>query len=84
MREIDILNFLLNLSPESKATYDFHQDLLFAIQTKKIDRLNHFLEIKHPLISPELQTPFQTFKTSQSYIENTLTTAYTNGTIEGI
>ncbi len=47
MREIDILNFLLNLSPE-------------------------------------FQTAFQTFKTYQSYIENTLTTSYTNAPIEGI
>ena len=36
MREIDILNFLLDLSPELKATYDLYQDLLFAIQTINI------------------------------------------------
>ena len=84
MREIDILNFLLDLSPELKVTYELYQDLLFAIQTKNIDRLNHLLETEHPLISPELQTAFQTFKTYQAYIENTLTTPYTNGPIEGI
>ncbi|MTO53157.1 ISL3 family transposase, partial [Turicibacter sanguinis] len=37
-----------------------------------------------PMISPELQTSFQTFKTYTSYIYNTLTTPYTNGPIEGI
>ena len=36
MREIDILNFLLDLSPELKVTYDLYQDLLFAIQTINI------------------------------------------------
>ena len=46
--------------------------------------MNHLLDTKHPLISPELQTAFQTFKTYQAYIENTLTTPYTNGPIEGI
>ena len=84
MREIDILNFLLDLSPELKSTYDLYQDLLFALQTKNLDRFNHLLEIEHPLISPELQTAFQTFKMYQSYIKNTLTTPYTNGPIEGI
>ncbi len=57
MREIDILNFLLDLSPELT---------------------------EHPQISLELQTAFQTFKTYQSYLENTFTTPYTNDPIEGI
>ena len=84
MREIDILNFLLDLSPELKATYDLYQDLLFALQTKNLERFHHLLQAKYPLISPEFQTAFQTFKTYQSYIENTLTTSYTNAPIEGI
>ena len=36
MRKIDILNFL-DLSPKMKTTYDLYQDLLFALQTKKLD-----------------------------------------------
>ncbi len=84
MREIDILNFLLDLSPELKATYDLYQDLLFTLQTKNLTRFNHLLETDQPLISPELQTAFQTFKTYTSYIYNTLTTPYTNGPIAGI
>ena len=84
MREIDILNFLLDLSPELKATYDLYQDLLFALQTKNLERFNHLLETEHSLISPEFQTAFQTFKTYQSYIKNTLSTHYKNGLIEGI
>ena len=54
MHEIDILNFLLDLSPELKVTYELYQDLLFAIQTKNIDFFNHLLETENPLISPEL------------------------------
>ena len=54
------------------------------LYTKHFNRLNHLLDTEHPLISPELQTAFQTFKTYQAYIENTLTTPYTNGPIEGI
>ena len=83
-REIDILNFLLGLSPELKATYDLYQDLLFTLQTQNLERFNHLLQPKHPLISPEFQIAFQTFEIYQSYIENTLTTPYTNGRIEGI
>ncbi|MTL80909.1 ISL3 family transposase, partial [Turicibacter sanguinis] len=69
---------------ELKATYELYQDLLFAIQSKNVNRFNHLLETEHPMISPELQTSFQTFKTYTSYIYNTLTTPYTNGPIEGI
>mgnify|MGYP003070715196 CR=1 FL=1 len=76
MREIDILNFLLDLSPELKSTYDLYQDLLFALQTKNLDRFNHLLEVEHPLISPELQTAFLTFKTYQCYMENTFSIHY--------
>ena len=36
MREIDILNFLLDLSPELKATYDLYQDLLFRSLNQKL------------------------------------------------
>ena len=72
MREIDILNVLFDLSTELKATYNLYQDLLFALQTKNLDRFNHLLQAEHPLISPELQT----FNTYQPYIKNTLTTPY--------
>ena len=58
MREIDILNFLLDLSPELKATYDLYQDLLFALQTKNLERFHHLLQAKYPLISPEFQNRF--------------------------
>ena len=44
MREIDILNFLLDLSPELKATYDLYQDLLFTLQTKNLERLNDLIQ----------------------------------------
>ena len=80
MREIDILNVLFDLSPELKSTYNLYQDLLFALQTKNLDRFNHLLQAEHPLISPELQT----FNTYQPYIKNTLTTPYPHGPIEGI
>ncbi|MBP3908628.1 MAG: hypothetical protein J6D33_06840, partial [Turicibacter sp.] len=47
MREIDILNFLLDLSPEFKATYELYQDLLFPLQTKNLERFNHcILQVK--------------------------------------
>ena len=46
--------------------------------------MKHLLETEHPLISPELQTAFQTFKTYHPYITNTLIIPYTNGPIKGI
>ena len=62
MREIDILNLLLDLSPELKATYDLYQDLLFALQTKNLERFHHLLQAKYPLISPEFKPLFKRLK----------------------
>ena len=58
--------------------------LTFRSSNKKLRSIQSLTWIEHPLISPELQTAFQTFKMYQSYIKNMLTTPYTNGPIEGI
>lgn len=63
MREIDILNFLLDLDAELKATYHLYQELLLALQTQNLERFNYLLQKEYPLISPEFQTAFQSFKT---------------------
>lgn len=84
MHGIDILSSLLDLSSELKATYNLYRDLLFTLQTKNLNRLNHLLKTEHPQISPELHTDLQTFKMYQPYIKNTLSTPYTNGPIEEI
>ena len=84
MREIDVLNFLLDLSPELKSSYNLYQDLLLAIQNKNIERFNYLLKQDYSLISSELQTAFKTFQNYAPYIQHTLTTPYTNGPIEGI
>ena len=62
MREIDILNFLLDLSPELKATYDLYQDLLFALQTKNLERFNYLLKTEHSLISLNFKQLFKPLK----------------------
>ena len=41
----------------------------FRSSDKNLKRFNHLLETEHPLVSPEFQTAFQTFKTYQSYIK---------------
>lgn len=44
--EIDILKFLLDLCRELKLIYDLYQELLFALQTKNIERFNYLLSLE--------------------------------------
>ena len=60
-------------------TTTYQSTYCFKHLIRQIDILNFLLEL-----SLEFQIPFQTFKTYQAYIENTLITPYTDGPIEGI
>ena len=66
-------------SPMLLNTTTYQSIYCFKHLIRQIDILNFLLEL-----SPEFQIPFQTFKTYQTYIENTLITPYTDAPIEGI
>ena len=84
MREVDIVNFLLEQNPSLKASYQLYQDLLYCCDTKDFERLS--LIIKHPnaLLSTYMKTCIKTIKKYFPYINNTFSCSYTNGIIEGI
>ena len=84
MSQRDIVDFLINLDPELKATYDFYQSILYAITIRSVDAFNLALQEATPLISDYMKTSLNSLKSYQHYVHNLLESNYTNGLIEGI
>jgi len=84
MREIDIINYLLDLDPELRASYDLYHAIRFCIKTKDIKKLNNVIYDSNQQISNYMKTSVKTAKKYMEYIENTLNYEYTNGILEGI
>lgn len=84
MREIDIINYLLALDPELKASYELYQHVRFCIQNKNLNLLkNVFVDKKH-IVSDYMKTAIDTIRKYIDYVENTLKYDYTNGVLEAI
>jgi len=84
MREIDIINYLLDLDPELKATYQLYHDFRFCIQTKNFNLLNKLITNCDDNISDYMKTSIKTIKKYIDYVDNTLKYGYSNGVLEGI
>jgi len=84
MREIDIVEFLLDQSPELKACYQLYQNMKTAIKLKDVTLLDEVLSTDEPLLSKYMLTSLKTIKKYRKYIVNMLNSKYTNGIIEGI
>ena len=46
MREVDIINYLLDTSPEIKASYELYLDVRHCVQTKNYELLIDFITTK--------------------------------------
>lgn len=79
-----IIDYLLNLGNEYKATYQFYQDFLFAFDQKDFVLFQEILMNAPMGLSSYMKTSLRTLKKYQSYVENTFLHPYTNGPIEGI
>ena len=82
MTEVDIVDYLLNLSPELTASYNLHQNILYAIQTKNYNLLETTLNHDYGSISKYMKTSVNTLKEFLPYIKNTLENSYNNGVME--
>ena len=82
MTEVDILDYLLNLSPELTASYNLYQNILYAIQTKNYNLLETTLNHDYGSISKYMKTSVNTLKEFLPYIKNTLENPYNNGVME--
>ncbi len=84
MREIDIINYLLDLDPELKATYELYHNVRGCVNNKDFDLLNQALKENINNVSDYMKTSIKTIKKYMDYVHNTLNYDYTNGILEGI
>lgn len=82
MTEVDIVDYLLGLSPELKASYNLYQNLLYALQNKDYEILQNVLNDNYGEISTYMKTSVNTLKEFLPYIKNTLENTYSNGVME--
>ena len=80
----EIIDFLLALDPELKATYDFYQTIKQTIKLHNFEAFHHAIQHPSDLLSTEMKTALKTLTNYQDYIKNTIETLYTNGVLEGI
>lgn len=78
-----IVDYLLGLGEEFQATYQFHQDLTYAIQKKDFDLFQACLATIPDGLSSYMKTSVRTLKKYSPYVENTFRYLYSNGPIEG-
>ena len=84
MREIDIINYLLDISPELKASYELYHDVRHCVQSKNYELLMDVITKGKSYVSDYMKTSINTFIKYKDYINNSLTYNYTNGVLEGI
>lgn len=84
MREIDIVEFLLEQSDELKDSYELYQNIKTAIKLKSSTLFDISLNSASSKVSNYIQTSIKTAKKYKNYIFNMLNSNYTNGVIEGI
>src|SRR5699024_4560532 len=84
MREVDIIDYLLDLDPELEASYKLYHSIRFCIKTNNFDLLKMHLKQSNDQVSEYMKTSIKTMKKYIDYVENTMKYRYTNGVIEGI
>ena len=62
MTEVDIVDFLLNLSLELTSSYNLYQNILYAIQNKDYNLLETILNHDYDSISKYLKISINTLK----------------------
>lgn len=83
MRELDIVDHLIRLSPSFSATYWLYQELLHSL--KSSDPVSFFSALEHPdpSISDHMKKSVRSLLNNRSGIVNSMTLPFSNGPIEG-
>ena len=84
MREVDIVDYLLDQNKELKATYYFYQDIYYSIRTRNINEFKRQINKEYNNLSNYMETSLKTLIQHQGYIINSLKEKYSNGVLEGI
>ena len=81
--ERDIVNYLTSLDNQFEETYQIYQDLLYAFQNNDFTVLETTLKQNYNNNSEYMKTSIKTLKNYLEYINNTFSTGYHNGYVEG-
>lgn len=84
MRPMDIVDALLDLSPELKASYDLYHGVRIAIKNQDFHQLQLICQKHKSTVSTYMKTSIRTLEKYADYVQNTLEYAYTNGILEGL
>lgn len=84
MSEAEIINYLLDLDPELKASYSLYHKIRYYLKTKDFNSLNTLIHSNNDGISNYMHTSIRTLRKYIDYINSALVFGYTNGTLEGI
>ncbi len=84
IREIDIIDYLLDLDPVLEASYRLYHDVRYSIQAKDFLLLKKVLNEPNNLVSDYMKTSIKTINKYIDYVGNALRYGYTNGVLEGI
>ena len=60
MTEVDVVNYLLDISPELKQTYNVYQDLLYSFKNNDKNKLEIILSSKYEHLSDYMKTSLKT------------------------
>ena len=83
MRECDVVQYLISLDPQLKATYELYQDLLHAMKKRDPDHLFNACRNAGENISEFMKKSVRTLLENEQGIRNALKYSYSNGVIEG-
>ena len=83
MTEIDVVDYIINLSTELKSTYYKYQELLYSIKEKNFNSFLFALNTVDNSISDYMKTSIKTLIQFKDKIQNTFNNNLHNGFIEG-
>lgn len=81
--QTSVVDFIVDLDPELRVTYDYYQRLLFAIDKKKTALLNSLLKNPPNGISEKMDTARKSLLKFLPSLLTCLETSHSNGQLEG-
>ena len=84
MSQEDMVNTMTSCSKNFKASYNMYQDILIAINNKNFKKFKKIVEDNYNNFEGTIKIALKTFKKYFKYIENSLSSIYSNGRIEGV
>lgn len=83
MSDNQVLDYLLSLDDELKATYEYYQEFMLAFDFKNEVKINNLLSNIPNDIFDYMKTALKSMKKNKEYIINAMHSEYTNGPLEG-